>query len=330
MMPKSTAMRAFLTVTELDGLVRERFGGDRRPVALDRLTGGTKKGVYRLRLDDGATVILYLWAGVENYWPEAATVPDDPFNDTDGAERFRANHAALTGAGVRVPELLFLDFEGRHLGAELALVEDAGGVMLEQLMDEDPEAAAAPLAELGAALRRMHTTYRPDWGSLTRATPQARPAEDMIVDRALAHLAAVARDERLAAARPRITDHLLALRGQVSPRQTYALVHGELGPDHVLVNAAGEPVVIDFEGLNAFDVEWDHAWTQMRFEEDYPRLGPVPLDDARLELYRYAQVLSLIEGPLRIADTDFPDREWMLDLAEWNIAKAFVPLTERR
>jgi hypothetical protein len=46
-----------------------------------------------------------------------------------------------------------------------------------------------------------------------------------------------------------------------------------------------------------------------------------------LELYRYAQTLSLIEGPLRIADnTNFPDRQWMLDLAEWNITKALAAL----
>jgi hypothetical protein len=37
-------------------------------------------------------------------------------------------------------------------------------------------------------------------------------------------------------------------------------------------------------------------------------------------------VLGLIEGPLRIAGTDFPDRQWMLDLAEWNIGKALAVL----
>jgi hypothetical protein len=94
----------------------------------------------------------------------------------------------------------------------------------------------------------------------------------------------------------------------------------------VLVGPAGEPVMIDFEGVTYFDVEWEHAWLRMRFADDYPRLGPVPLDADRLELYRYAQVLSLIEGPLRIADTDFPDRQWMLDLAEWNIGKALAVL----
>jgi hypothetical protein len=95
---------------------------------------------------------------------------------------------------------------------------------------------------------------------------------------------------------------------------------------HVLVTPAGEPVIIDFEGLTYFDVEWDHAWLRLRFAEAYQDLRPVDLDPDRVTFYRYAQLLSLIEGPLRIADTDFPDREWMLDLAERNISKALAAL----
>ena len=101
-------------------------------------------------------------------------------------------------------------------------------------------------------------------------------------------------------------------------------MHGELGPDHVLVTPAGEPVLIDIEGLTWFDVEWEHAWLRMRFGDAYPALAAADLDPHRLELYRYAQVLALIEGPLRIADTDFPNRRWMRDLAEWNITKALA------
>ncbi|WP_431904246.1 phosphotransferase [Nonomuraea sp. bgisy101] len=125
-------------------------------------------------------------------------------------------------------------------------------------------------------------------------------------------------------ARDRIAGHVRHLRSTVRARETYGLVHGELGPDHVLITPAGEPVMIDFEGLTYFDIEWEHAWLQMRFGYAYPVLRPVDLDPHRLELYRYAQVLSLIEGPLRIADTDFPDRQWMLKLAEWNITKALA------
>lgn len=321
--------RAFLRPDDARDLVAEQFGADRRLTALDRLAGGSKKGVYRLRLDDETTAILYVWATGENYWPPSPTVPDDPFTDASGAELFATNHAALAAADVRIPRLLLLDRDSRHLDADVALVEDVGAVTLETLMEHDPAAAATPLSTLGDALRRMHTTHSPKYGKLAAITrgeaPQTRRTEDVIVDRALGHLdAAATRDARLANAHDRIAGHVRHLRTAVTARETYGLVHGELGPDHVLVTPAGEPVVIDFEGLAYFDVEWEHAWLQMRFGDAYPVLRPVDLDPHRLELYRYAQVLSLIEGPLRIADTDFPGRQWMLDLAEWNITKALA------
>ncbi|WFE29052.1 phosphotransferase [Solwaraspora sp. WMMD791] len=323
--------RVFLRPDDLRDLVTEQLGSDRRLVGLDRLAGGSKKGVYRLRLDDQTTVILYLWAAGENYWPPTPVVPDDPFTDASGAELFAVNHAALTAVGVRTARLLALDRDSRYLHADLALVEDLGAVTLEALMEQDPAAAATPLSTLGDALRRMHTTLGPHHGKLSAIAqgeaPQARSTEDIVADRALGHLdAAAVRDARLADAHERIADHVRRLRQAVIAREEYGLVHGELGPDHVLVTPAGEPAMVDIEGLTYFDVEWEHAWLQMRFGAAYPALRPVDLDLHRLEFYRYAQVLSLIEGPLRIADTDFPNRQWMLDLAEWNVTKALAAL----
>ncbi len=71
--------RRFLQPDDVHDLVTEQFGADRRLTALDRLPGGSKKGVYRLRLDDGTTAILYVWADAEDYWPASPTVPDDKF-----------------------------------------------------------------------------------------------------------------------------------------------------------------------------------------------------------------------------------------------------------
>ncbi|MEV0898649.1 phosphotransferase [Actinoplanes sp. NPDC049802] len=323
--------RVFLQPDDLRDLVADQFGTDRRVAALDRLAGGSKKGVYRLGLDDQATAIVYVWAAGENYWPPAPAVPDDPFTDASGAELFAAGHAALTAAGVRTPRLLVLDRDGRYLPADLALVEDAGGMTLETLMEQDPAAAATPLATLGDALRRMHTTRGSCYGKLAAIArgeaPQDRRTEDIIKDRALGHLdASATRDTRLADAHDRITGHVRHLHGEVTAREEYGLIHGELGPDHVLVTPSGEPAMIDIEGLTFFDVEWEHAWLRMRFGGAYSALHPVELDPKRLEFYRYAQILSLIEGPLRIADTDFPNRQWMLDLAERNITKALTAI----
>ncbi|MBU2662940.1 phosphotransferase [Actinoplanes bogorensis] len=311
-------MRAFLTIDDVSPILAGRWADAERVTSLDRLTGGTKKGVYRLGLDDGRSVILYLWADAENYWPPSETVPDDPFTGASGAELFVSGQAALAGAGVRVPEVLLA-------GPDLVLAEDAGTETLEALMERDPVAAARPVAELGAALRRMQAVRGEDWGLPAERRVQTRPPEEMVLGRALSHLRAVAaQDERLAAAHGRIEGHLRGLRAEVRPRREYALVHGELGADHVMMSPGGEPVVIDIEGVTYFDAEWEHAFVQLRFQEAYGELGSFDLDPARLEFYRFAQVIGLIEGPLRIATTDFPNRRWMLDLAELNIRKALA------
>jgi hypothetical protein len=112
----------------------------------------------------------------------------------------------------------------------------------------------------------------------------------------------------------------------VRPREEFGLIHGELGPDHVLVDEHGQPVIIDIEGAMFFDIEWEHAFAKMRFGRQYSRIQPPDLDATRMEFYRLAQSLSLIEGPLRIADGDFPDRDFMLGIAAWHVEQILAAL----
>jgi hypothetical protein len=71
------------------------------------------------------------------------------------------------------------------------------------------------------------------------------------------------------------------------PSTCPASLHGELGPDHVLIDDRGQPALIDIEGLMFFDIEWEHAYLQLRFGDHYQRLStrgssnsPMPWPDA--------------------------------------------------
>lgn len=46
------------------------------------------------------------------------------------------------------------------------------------------------------------------------------------------------------------------------------------------------------------------------------------LDEERLRLYALALHLSLVAGPLRLLEGDFPDREPMLAIVEHNLEEA--------
>jgi hypothetical protein len=148
-----------------------------------------------------------------------------------------------------------------------------------------------------------------------------------VLDRALRDLGeSAAREHRIAAARGPLEARLRELAAGVAPRREYVLIHGELGPDHVLVDRAGEPVIIDIEGLMYFDAEWEHVFLRLRFGDGYRWLAQEGLDGHRLRFYALALYLSLVAGPLRLLDGDYPQRAEMLAIAEHNTGRALACL----
>jgi Phosphotransferase enzyme family len=327
---------------ELAGVVRAAFGPARRLAGVQRLRGGSKKGVYRLRLDDGTTVVGYVWSAAENYWPArvgaAARDDADPLGDASGAGLFEASHARLAALGVRTPRVYLLDRSLTAYPAEIALVEDVPGGTLETRLERGQPGTREILARLGATVAVMHRQRDRRIGKVAvldgGAAPADRTCEQIVLDRALDDLAqAASRVERVAAVRGRLEDVTLHLAAAVRPRAEHGLIHGELGPDHVLVDSRGRPVLIDIEGLMFFDIEWEHAFLELRYGRHYPLLRPDGadradgadgLDDRRLRFYRLALHLSLIAGPLRLLDGDFPDREPMMQIVAFNVEQALA------
>lgn len=82
---------------------------------------------------------------------------------------------------------------------------------------------------------------------------------------------------------------------------------------------AGLALVEDIRGGSLEDLQWEHAFLRLTFgQADYARLGLSPVDEARVAFYDLAQRTSLVEGPLRIAATDYPERDWMLEFAQFH------------
>ncbi|MEV0330652.1 phosphotransferase [Micromonospora echinospora] len=322
-----------LTTEDLGAVAGEAYG--RRLRSAQRLTGGTRKGVYRLTLDDGTTGIGYVWNDDENYWPAAVDADRSSFfADDTGIDHFVAAHREFTEAGVRVPGIVLLDRSRRLVPGEVAVVEDVRGGSLERLAGRDPDRAGAVLRRLGAAVRAMHGRTRnhagrPGNGTLSpdQADQADQPVEQVVLDRALRQLAVVAsRVDRIAEVRDRLADTLRERCAVLAPRTRFGLIHGELGPDHVLVDDHDEPVLIDVEGTSYLDIEWEHAFLELRFGEGYRHLAVGGLDVGRLRFYRLALHLSLVEGPLRLLDGPFPDRAGMLAIVEHNIGRTLAQL----
>ena len=198
------------------------------------------------------------------------------------------------------------------------MVQDVRGGTLEDRLARAP--APATLDALRSALASMASTRESQLGKVGKPDRSGRTCLELVLDGARRDLAAAA--DRV----PALAARRAALAAEIKPRPTQALVHGELGPDHVLLDDADQPVLIDIEGLAFFDPEWEHAFVEMRFGSAYPTLRLPDLDQARMRLYRLARHLSLVAGPPRLLDGDFPDRDFMLEIADWHTGRALSDL----
>lgn len=325
--------RRFATRDDLDDVARAALGGRYRLTRVERLRGGSKKGVYRLVLGDDSTAIAYVWDDTENYWP--ATQADgnlaDPFSPASGIALLEAANRRLGELGVRTPRILLADRSRRYYPADIAVVEDVPGPNLEERLRADPRGAEPVMTRLAAALDVMHRCTAPSFGKVawidSGGTTARTSCEQVVFDRACGDLAeAAARDTRIASVRERLHSVLGELHEAVQPRSVYALIHGELGGGHVLVDREGDPVLIDTEGLMYFDAEWEHVFLRILFRDHYRHLDRDGLDRQRLKFYDLAMRLSLVAGPLRLLDGDFPDRDFMKQIAEHNLRQALTYL----
>ncbi|WIX98441.1 phosphotransferase [Amycolatopsis mongoliensis] len=313
---------------ELSGVARAAFGG-RELVSVERLRGGSKKGVYRLVLDDRTTGIAYVWNADEDYWTDVATQDrSDPFGHASGLDLFETAHAALSSTAVRVPRVEMLDRSRSLLAGEVAVLEDVRGGTLEALWERDPGRAGRVSARLGDVVRTMHDSRRDRYGRPGIDRAGVDPVEWLVLCRALRHLGeAAARVDRIAAVEHRLLGLLHDRHAAVAPRTEYGFIHGELGPDHVLVDDHDEPVLIDIEGAMFFDIEWEHVFLELRFGSRYSHFRRNDLDGDRVRFYRLAMYLSLVAGPLRLLEGDFPDRPAMLEIVEQNIGRTLAQLS---
>lgn len=319
-----TPTRRHLTRDDLAPLARAATG--RALLGATRLRGGTKKGVYRLLLDDDTTVVAYVWSPDEDYWDAGPSDLRDPFSAGTDLDVFTAAHDRLVAAGVRTPRLLHADPD-----RDAVVVEDMRGGSLEAALERDPVAGRAALDRLAAELATLHAQRGPAFGKAglvdNGGSSSASSAALRITEGALRDVEEVAvRDERIAAVRGELEGTVRRLAAQVRPRDRHTLIHGELGPDHVLLDDRGRPALIDIEGLMYFDAEWEHVFLRIRFGPHYDALRAPGLDEDRLRLYRLAMHLSLVAGPLRLVEGDFPHPEGMRGIAEHNLGEVLTLL----
>ncbi|QGH35317.1 phosphotransferase [Gracilibacillus salitolerans] len=320
-----------LDYADLQDYVKKVFGSGYLVVRISKINGGTQKVVYKLDFSNGFSCILYIWDPASNYFQEEQTNLD--INErSDGSDLFELNNQYLIQQGIRTPALYDLNTEKTRYPFDYALVEYVAGHKAEDFLHHsDSKVQDNLFQKLGDMLAHMHTNNKKSYGKLNYEGINTESCHLLQMEDAKEQLSYSSQYlERIRANQSKLLDTLYELESRIKPRTQYGFIHGELGPDHVLVNDELNPFLIDIEGAMFFDIEHEHSFLEFRFGDFYRFLKNDTLDYNRMLFYRFHHHISLISGGLKLLHRGFPDKQFAQGLADHHSQSALEFITDFR
>ncbi|MDF2668457.1 MAG: aminoglycoside phosphotransferase [Paenibacillus sp.] len=317
-----------LDQSDLQDYVGEVLGSGYLVTGVTRMHGGAQKVVYKIDCRNGFSCVLYVWDLTMNYFQEE--IENEATHERSyGGQLFELNNKYLTQLGIRTPALYHLNKAKSRYPFDYALVEYVDGLKAEAyLRHSDPQTQDQVFQRLGEMLAGMHGTERQTFGALSLNTGGLGPCHLVQMENAKQQLSYAAQHiDSIRARHNKLLDMLDKLESNIQPRNRYGFIHGELGPDHVLVNASLEPYLIDIEGAEFFDIEHEHSFLKFRFGDAYKYLENDALDADRLLFYRFHHHISLTSGGLKLLHRGFPDQQFAKSLADHHSQCALQFLT---
>lgn len=297
--------------------VEKVFGTRYTVVKVSKMEGGAQKVVYKLDCSNGFSCILYVWDLTMNYFQEEI-VNHNIHAESYGSELFESNNRFLMEHAIRTPILYDLNRDRDRYDFDYALVEyvagqDAGGYY----KHPDRKVQDKVFQQVGEMIHAMHRIQSRTYGKPNKTTPNNTQCHLHQLYNGIEQLTYAAEHvEAIRKNQGKLLDKLYSLESKIVPRNSYGFIHGELGPNHVIVTDQLEPYLIDIEGAEFYDIEHEHSFLEMRFGEYYRYLNDVQLDENRKLFYKFHHHLSLVAGGLKLVHRGFPDQQLAQGIAD--------------
>lgn len=252
---------------DLQDYIGRIFGTSYLVARVSRMHGGAQKVVYKIECSNGFSCVLYVWDLSMNYFEEEKA-NEDINEQSYGSDLFELNNKYLTQHGIQTPALYDLNKERDRYPFDYALVEYIDGRKAETFFQHSELAAQDKVfQQLGDMLTTMHTTERQFFGKANANEISTEQCHSLQMENAKVQLAYASQHmEKIGSNQSKLLDKLYELESRIKPRKQYGFIHGELGPDHVLVNDKLEPFLIDIEGAAFFDIEHEHSFWRCDLE----------------------------------------------------------------
>src|SRR5690606_22537155 len=247
-----------ITINDLQSYVKMVFGTGFTVSNVTQMHGGAQKVVYKIDFDNGYTCVLYAWDLALNYFKKEIE-NEDLHSRSYGGDLFEQNNKLLTEIGIPTPALYDLNRERSRYPFDYALVEYVEGKKLDAYINQtDKEANYELFQQVGNMVGKMHANERDIFGKVNEIRNDIKQCHELQMQKSKADLRYISQYiDNFKINHNKLLEKLQELESRITYRNRYGFTHGELGPDHFIVNNKLVPYVIDIEGAEFFDIEYE-------------------------------------------------------------------------
>jgi hypothetical protein len=274
--------------TDLQDYIEKVFGTSYEVVNVSKMHGGAQKVVYKVDCSNGFSCILYVWDLTMNHFKEEIE-NGDIHTRSYGGNLFELNNKYLIQQGIKTPIIYDLNRDRNRYPYDYALVEYVDGEKAEYYFHHSDSSIKDKIFQrIRNMLMDMHANERNIYGKANQSEMNSEKCHHFQMRSAKLDL--VYSCQHIASMRAnhsKLLDKLYELESKIEARNRYVFIHGELGPDHILINEKFEPYLIDIEGAEFFDIEHEHSFLQIRFGDYYPYLcGALVIQQFRFDIIK--------------------------------------------
>lgn len=274
--------------------------------SMERILGGAQKYTYLAKCTNGFEFVIYQWDKSTTYFENN---DESAVFCSNSADLFQSNNELMRMHGVLTPELFYMDKSRSECDCEYAFVEYVNGQDVDYIMEKEPERLDEVLKSLSNSIDRLHSIKNGVVGQVGRMQDAdfnliAFELEDIHQN----SIYLQQNDSRYTDIYIQVEKKAKEYAKELENRKEYTFIHGELGPNHVIVDKDNRAYLIDIEGAKFYDVEEELSFLDMRFNKML-RKAEDAVDEQRMYFYYIGHCLGNLRGAVELKQKGYYDMD---------------------
>ncbi len=294
-------MRVFI-----ENKIKQVFGNGYELIKMEPLLGGAQKHTFLAQCENGFSFVIYKWSEEATYFTYDS---EEAVFRSSSAFLFEENNKIMIENGVLTPKIYFIDRTRHEENYDYAFVEYIDGLDMDNITSKYPERLPKVIKSLTNSINKLHKIKSNRVGQVGRMQEEEFDILKFSLDSLFKNIDYLINNDKdfkemYIAAKEKASE----LVKKLSKSSEYTFIHGELGPNHVIVDKDDNAFLIDIEGAKFCDVEEENSFLRIRFNNSLKEVED-EVDEDKMLFYHIGHCFGYLSGAIELKAKGYYDMD---------------------